>query len=76
MKIDENKRKILQPTLGSQVLESRETDILDSDGKKRDIEPDTEVNKYVMNKMKRFQNSKYVKPSINSGHVSPTKLEK
>lgn len=72
----ENKRKILQPSKGSQVIESRETILQDLDGRKRDIEYDSEVNKYVINKMKRFQNSKYVKPSINSGHVSPTKLEK
>ena len=50
----------------------RKTDgLLDMDGKKRDIEYSNEVNKYVINKMKRFHNSKYVKPSINSGHVSP-----
>jgi len=34
------------------------------------------MSKYVINKMKRFQNSKYVKPGINNGHVSPNKLEK
>lgn len=30
----------------------------------------------MLTKMKRFQNSKYAKTSINSGHISPTKLEK
>ena len=50
--------------------------LLDMDGKKRDIEYSSEVNKYVLNKMKRFHNSKYVQPSINSGHVSPQKLER
>lgn len=52
------------------------TDLEVGQGKRRDIEFDTEVNKYVMSKMKRFHNSKYVKHNINSGHVSPNKLEK
>ena len=45
------------------------------DDKRREIEFGPEVNKYVVNKMRKFHNSKYAKPSVNSGHVSPSKLE-
>ena len=50
-------------------------DIDDIDGKMRDVEFDNEVSKYVINKMKKFSQSKHVKPIVNTGHVSPSKLE-
>lgn len=79
--LETNRRRVLSPDQavvsnqnGGGML-SGETDINDLDGKMRDVEFDREVNKYVMNKMKNFASSKYVKPTLNTGHVSPTKLE-
>lgn len=50
-------------------------DLNDLEGKKRDIDFDNNVNKYVINKMKKFNDSKHVKPIVNTGLVSPSKLE-
>ena len=52
-----------------------ETEVNQEDDKRREIDFGPDVNKYVVNKMRKFHNSKFAKPSVNSGHVSPSKLE-